>query len=43
MAERDVENIQKGQNGYEKELRNEIANIRQEMQARQKAYEGERN
>jgi hypothetical protein len=28
MAERDVENIQKGQNGQEKELRNEIANIR---------------
>ena len=31
MAERDVENIQKGQSGQEKELRNEIANIRQEM------------
>ena len=43
MAERDVENIQKGQNGQEKELRNEITNIRQEMLARQKAYEGERN
>jgi hypothetical protein len=31
MAERDVEIIQKGQNGQEKELRNEIANIRQEI------------
>jgi hypothetical protein len=31
MAERDVEIIQKAQNGQEKELRNEIANIRQEI------------
>jgi hypothetical protein len=34
MAERDVEMVQKGQSGQERELRNEIASIKQEMVAR---------
>lgn len=42
MAERDLENIQKGQNGQERELKNEIQILKQELQSRQKAAEQEK-